>query len=352
MRRITKAKIKHISLVPRGANRFPVIYKAQDETVQFDPLVKMDMDAGEITAIVYAPEHRDSQGDIASAEVIKEMAHEFAKSGEGVDIRHDGKVVSKDQAFVAENFIVQKDDGRFQDIKDYDGNPVDVTGAWAVVIKVDDLDLRKAYRNGEWNGVSMGGTAVVEAEKSDPHTQGEIDMKPEDLTAALTKQSDAIVAGVGKAITDSLTKAGVIKSEEDLAKEKEKAAKAPQAPVFKGDWSDPNAVRTHEKALEVWKAEQDHGDDPVALFNARKAIEEKFAEGDSDTDKEAGIEKSDSPEVRELKRKLAKAQKASNQTDLNKDAASDGVCEGISKEDRELMATARKSVERFYGKKA
>ena len=168
-KRIIKAKIDFISLVPKGANCLSTIYKSDggNTNVDLQTICKDMNELGEIIAVVYAPEMEDSQGDIASAAVIKDFAHDFQKNGAGVDIRHEEEALSKDAVFVAESFIVQKDDPRFADMTDYDDNVVDVTGGWGVVIKVDDEELRKLYRSGEWSGVSMGGTAI---KKSDEDT--------------------------------------------------------------------------------------------------------------------------------------------------------------------------------------
>jgi hypothetical protein len=46
--------------------------------------------------------------------------------------------------------------------KDRAGSKVDVTGGWAVVIKIENEELRKKYRTGEWDGVSMAGPGRVE----------------------------------------------------------------------------------------------------------------------------------------------------------------------------------------------
>ena len=318
MRRIKKAKITHISLVPRGANRLPVIYKSDDSTVDFDTIIKADMEQGEITAIVYAAEHRDSQGDIASARVIKEAAHEFAKTGEGVDIRHDGKAVPKDAAYVAENYIVKKGDPDFADLKDRDGNPVDATGAWAVVIKVDDPELRKAYREGKWDGVSMGGTGVLEMEKSDDGLihklikaitslgkdgdQGDSDMsiKPEEFQAMLDKQVEAL--------------AKILKPEKPDEKKVEKEdGDGIKMPVFKGDISKQEDLDAYKREILVAKAQHEHKDDPIALVDALSKINADFAEDTDALDKEAGVNKTDTAEVKALKRQLAKELKKSNQ---------------------------------------
>jgi len=253
-RRIKKAKIEFISLCPRGANGFPVIYKSDENKIEFETLIKDDRFAehGELTAVVYAPEVRDSQGDIASADVCKQMCHDFAKRGGAIDIEHDNVGLSREDAFVAENFLIQKGDERFAGMKDYNGNPVDVTGGWAVVLKIENEDLRKAYREGAWNGVSMGGRAEVvnetvaekftsfltarEPENQPP--QEETFMKDEDLK----KLTTAIVGG----LTEVLTKAGVIKIEEPKAAEPVKKSDELE---FEGDPLSKEDVAKHLEKL-------------------------------------------------------------------------------------------------------
>ena len=75
-RRFRKAKINFVSLVPLGANQMPTIFKegAAGDNLEMSLLVKeakTRIEKGELLACVYAPEIRDSQGDIASAEVIR-----------------------------------------------------------------------------------------------------------------------------------------------------------------------------------------------------------------------------------------------------------------------------------------
>ena len=94
-RRIRKANISFISLVPSGANKIEAVYK-DDGSVTFGSLLKTSDtfdEQGLLTAVVYAPELRDSQGDIADAAVVKQMAHDFIANGAKIDIRHDGKAV-------------------------------------------------------------------------------------------------------------------------------------------------------------------------------------------------------------------------------------------------------------------
>lgn len=169
-RRILQSKIDFLSLCPRGANTIQTVYKAEDgenKSISFSAITKDMTEQGELITCVYAPDLVDSQGDIASAEVIKDMAYGFAKEGKGIDIRHNGKAVDKEEAYVAESFIIQKNDPRFEGMKDYDGDVVNVTGGWGSVIKIENEELRKLYKSGEWGGISIGGISFVQNEEED-----------------------------------------------------------------------------------------------------------------------------------------------------------------------------------------
>ncbi len=354
-RRITEAKITHISLVPRGANRMPVIFKADDQTLDLEMLVKADIEKGELTAIVYAPESRDTQGDIASAAVIKDMMYDAARDGVEIDVRHDGVALAKNQAFVAESFIVQKDDPRFDGIKTYEGQQVDPTGSWGIVLKVDDPALRQKFRDGEWNGVSMGGTAVVESEKADDMTERvvnamakalgitdteDIDMTPQELTDALAKSNESLAKslldGIKTVITELVPKKAAAHindgdkkpatDDDDDKKKKKKKAKQ-TAPAFKGDMTDPDDILTHQRRIALWDLRKDvdwSDSDEVAEYGeALAAFKEEF--GDLTDDDKATVS--------------GKAKKVvSNQSVGKADDGDDNEChfEGVSKEDADL----------------
>lgn len=166
MRRIIEAEILFLSLCPKGANGFTTIYKSEDGRDRADfhaltqELEKFD-ERGQLVACVYAPARVDSQGDWCDRDVIEKMAHGFLRNGAKIDLVHDGKALPREDAFVAESFLIQKGDPRFASMRDYEGNPVDVSGGWGVVVQINDAQLRKAYRDGKWAGVSMGGTAKV-----------------------------------------------------------------------------------------------------------------------------------------------------------------------------------------------
>ncbi len=349
MKRIQKARIQWLTLCPRGKNQMPVLYKS-DGTVEFATVTKADEDLGEITAIVYPVERADSDGHLAGASVIRDMAHHFQKEGGQIDIRHDGKVVDKDRAYVAESFIVQKGDPRFAEMKDYDGNPVDATDAWATVIKIDDPKLRQLYKDGEWNGVSMAGQGVLSVEKSDddaapgwfskflkafgidgPPANNDTDevdqMNIKDMEALLKAQTEALLKG-------QEVKKEEIKKEEvkiDLSDPKavqELATKLAKEEVQKDiDLTDPKAVQALATKLAKEEAQESIDmTDPKAV----RELADKLAKEQEDTLKKE--DEGDSDEVKTLKAQLRKAEQRSTQSaDSDNDDAV--AMEGFSKED-------------------
>lgn len=304
--RITGGYITHLSLCTAGANNLQTIYKSQDLDQGFEVSMasKAMNEEGIIVAAVYVPELEDLQGDVASAEAIKMMAYSFAKNGEGIDIMHNEKVMPKDAVYVAESFIIQKNDPRFEGMRDYDGYPVATEGGWGVVIKVDDPDLKERYRNQEWNGVSMGGltTKRQDTEDSIRKSKGhrtnldrivklssngkDVDMTKEEMMALLAESNKSLVAALAPAIAESIAKAmnpekKTQKSEEQQAAE-EAVAKSKKAwmaqfpdPVLPANPTEEQIAKA-EKAVEI--IELAKAVDPTNLqekmefYRARKSI--------------------------------------------------------------------------------
>lgn len=273
MRRFKKGKIEFLTLCRRGANKQPVVYKA-DADITLETILKASDDLGEITALVYVPEMVDAQGDVASAEVIKDLAYGFLQSGGKIDILHNEKPVSRDRAYVAESFIVQKGDPRFEGWKDYDGNPIDPTGAWGTVIKVNDPTLRALYRDGRWNGVSMGGTAEFE----------QITKAHEEGTKMNEEQIRALVAEtVAKALAPKPAAVEVPKFKGDITRAtprqiREHAALVKKALLLKElDLNDPEALLAFADDVEKEQKEAE-----VAKASALPAHVEKAEEAEDD----------------------------------------------------------------------
>lgn len=350
-RRIKKATVNFISLCPRGANGLEVIYK-DDDQFQFQTLTKFTDDfdeKGELLAVVYAPEMTDSQGDIASEKVIKEMMYDAAQQGEGIDVRHNEDKLPRDQAFVAERFLIQKGDPRFADFKNYDGEPVDVTGGWGTVLKINDAKLRQEYRDGKWNGVSMGGRALFEAVKEDDaeslitkmlrkalkEENGETDMDAKDLAKALEANNEVILKAVDKKLDDreeATKKAEEDKKAEALKKAEESKAKAPE---FKGDPSDVAALKKHGEAVKMFNLRKDvdfSDADQVAAYTKKVEDLAKEAEGNLTPEQ---------TEIKKLEEKIDKLRGASNQSPEDKKIEKVDPDSPFSKEQTDLMAEGK-----------
>lgn len=279
-RQILKAKIGFISLCPAGANTIRTMYKSDDgdKNIDLQVLSKDMTEQGELICCVYAPDMEDSQGDQASATVIKDFAYDFAKNGGNIDIRHNEEALSKDDIFIAETMIIQKDDERFEGMEDYDGNSVDVTGGWGVILKVEEEELRKLYRSGEWEGISMGGMMLVR----DTSDESNIEKILKTIFAPLMKlkkqeNSDMSLNDKDlKQVTDVIAKAFE-------AKEKAVEKKAEEDKVAKEKADKKNADETKiglgipEPVLKVDPSEEDIAKQRknLAIFELSKKVDPK-----------------------------------------------------------------------------
>lgn len=300
-RRIKKAKIRFISLVKRGANWSPVIYKS-DNKIEFNPIIKEGEnfeEQGELLCAFYPSERRDADGDIASPEVVKDFAYDFLQSGANIDIDHNGKALDKSQAFVAESFI-NKGDSRFANYTDYDGNPIDIIDDWCGVIKINDPDIRKKYKEDGWNGVSIGGEAVFETEDSESSESSKKSVKAlikEQLEEKknmdeILKKLEALAAAMEK-----IAETKVPAKKEDPAPEDTKK-------TFTGDPTDAEAVKKH--LLEIKKKKV------LSEINWENAKEvEKYLEGLSEDPQEPREELE--KKIEELQGELENLEKGSAQ---------------------------------------
>lgn len=319
VRKILRAKITHISLCRRGANGIPVLYKAESDDsalVRFPGLLSKMDDEGILTALVCAPNHVDNEGDVADAEAVKQMAHDFIANGANIDTAHDLQPLKPEQAQLCESFIVQKSDPRFQDWKDTAGNVVDAEGAWAVVMKIHDPEQRRLYREGVWDGVSLFGPAIVR-----PLSKSTKEEKP----AMTPEEMKTLVAELAKAL-------------------KPEPVPAPDAPVpakveFEGDITSPADLEKHmdkvlfasldlSKPADILKW-QGHLAKKVPAKSA--TAEELLAKAQADLD--AATEQ------------LAKLQKASNQPAGTPTGAAPESNSTLSKSQNDLAARMVKLAE-------
>lgn len=318
-RRIKWAKVEFLSLCPRGANRMAVVYKSDDPNeakVSLETLTKASTDfdeKGELLAVGYPAEIRDAQGDIAGAEVVKEMAYSFMSSGGKLDLRHNNNLIAKERAFVAENFLVQKSDGRFHDWKDAQGGGVgDLTGSWAVVLKVEDPELRKLYRNGGWNGVSFEGRVGLVVEK-----EGDT-MDFEKFLLALKESLATQTATLSKSITDALTPKPAPTPTPEPAKKED------AAPVFKGPLTVENLKKHREAVIRHNLLKTVNLDDPEALAAAIEQLEKEHEAALLSETPEQKIDRLQK-ENRALSQRVKKQDRASAQPGDTTTAPSDQV---------------------------
>ena len=156
MRRLKKIDVNFISLVDKGANRKKLIFKrdgaGEFAFEKFLNIKKQDIEERMIFCIVYSPEEPDTQGDSASADVIKDAAYNFMRSARtnNVDKQHD---FVPDEGFVAESWIIKENDFVF---------PEEAQGSWAVGIKVENDDTWELIKSGNITGISLAGLAVTE----------------------------------------------------------------------------------------------------------------------------------------------------------------------------------------------
>jgi hypothetical protein len=268
MRRIVKARVKRLTLLSRGANLMPTLYKALSGDQGEFQLVSLTKgnELGELTNVVYVPNRLDGHQDYMTKEAVKDMAHAAARDGVEIDLFHDGKALSKDQAFVAEHFLINKGDTRFQDWKDVEGNPVDLEGAYATVVKILDPALRERVKSGELAQVSFEGPATVVVEKAQ-------DATPPGWLKTLLK-----AIGIGQTNdpqeTDEMNKTEIealVATAVAKALEAVKPAEGAPAPEAKVDLTDLKAVKKHLEALEA--AAGPDLTDPVAVKKHLEKLE-------------------------------------------------------------------------------
>jgi hypothetical protein len=163
MRELKSIKIRSISLMPHAKNNLPVFFPASN-MIELKNVVLNSAD-GLLTVIVYDLEVGIIKDCSVAPDVAYNMAHDYLRSGAKLERFHSGRAIRKSQAAVVESYVVQQGDPRFRNIRDYENQLIDVTGAWVVVIKLFDKNLKALYRGMQaWNGVSIFGEASIKEE--------------------------------------------------------------------------------------------------------------------------------------------------------------------------------------------
>jgi hypothetical protein len=337
-RKIVSANVKYISLCPRGKNLISTLYKEDDGTVEFSTLVKADQleEKGELTDI------SDADGDFADRDGIASMCKSFMKNGAQIDLRHNEKPLSRDEIYVSECFLSKSGDAEFAGMQDKLGRELNMDGAMVIRLQVDSEELRKSYREGEWDGVSLFGPAQVEMVSKEQSTEDildalafrlrgtsnnpedEIDMKPEDLKKALDEQTVALA----KAVTEGVVTA--LKPAEETVEET--VTKASDEVSFVGDKANPADVLAHAEKLKLAQLQKSvDWSDPasVAAYHAQIAK----ADDEETQDESDPLKK----QLADLQKEIDKRDAASTQ---GSPAAGKGKYTNLSKEDAECAEAA------------
>lgn len=346
MKKIKWANVEFLSLCPHGKNGLKVLYK---ENGKFEAPVQIkkgdEFDKrGEIIAAIYIPDHPDYDDHFATDEyAIKSMAYSHARNGSKLDLRHDEQPLTKDQAYMAESFIIQKGDPRFADMKDDAGRAVDPTGGWGAVIKLEDPELKANYEFDGWEGVSLFGDALVQQVKSDEERVVDRLLSKRKEKARMDEEkiqkmfSDAL-----NPITEVLKKLAERDTKEPVKKE-EPEKKELKAPEFKGDPTDLEAVRAYQKELRKYELMKSiDWSDPKAVEKLEKQLDE---DGKKD-DEKSKLSKEAQDEIGRLKDQIAKLEKGSKQPLGD----GDGEGEGESDDER-LFKIGKEAAAHINGKR-
>jgi len=350
-RRIKRAEVKRLALCKRGKNGLQTLYKS-DGTAEYATLTKGDIEKGELLSVVWPKGLADIDGDFSDTkEAIDSIMSSLIANGGAMDIEHDGVVLPRDAVQITEVFEIQANDPRFADWKDYEGVVQDVTGGAAARIQINDPDLRTAYRDGDWDGVSLFGPAAVEqvdlvaaSQRVAARMGGiqESQMTKEELQAILDAQKSNM-ADLAKSVVEGVLAGQKVEPTPNVEANADADEKAESKPTFTGDVNDPQALADYEASLRGFElrkaiASGDMSADDIAEM--RKSMSES---GPSVADlNDAGIkaEASDSKEVRELQTKLFKARKGTN-VPSRRVSATDEVDELAKSAEAEGLAIAK-----------
>lgn len=136
------------------ATNYDLVEKSMDQPDDFTTttaLIKNTDPADEryVLGIVLEPEVVDAQGDIYSADEIRQAAHKFMEGFGGIGLMHryrvDGGVT------ILESYLTPSD-------LDLGDNHIR-KGTWMLAVRVLDDDIWRQVREGELTGFSIGGTA-------------------------------------------------------------------------------------------------------------------------------------------------------------------------------------------------
>jgi len=342
MKKIKWANVEFLSLCPRGKNGFKVLYK-EDGKFEAAAQIKKGEEfekRGEIVAAIYVPNHPDHEDHFAQDEfAIKTMAYSHARNGSKLDLRHNEKPLTSDQAYMAESFIIQKDDPRFSDMVDDQGQRVDPTGGWGAVIKLEDPDLKSKYEFDGWAGVSLFGDALVQQVKSDEEkVVDRLLSKRKEKTRMDEEKIQKMISDALAPISEALKNLATVKKEEPVKEE----PKELEAPKFSGDPTKKEDVLAFQKELRKYDLMKSvNWEDPAAVEGVLKQLDKENKE----EDKEKLSKEETDNEIGRLKDKIAKLEKGSKQP------TGDGDGESNLSDDERLFKLGKEAAVAVNGKR-
>lgn len=281
-KRFKNTHINCVSLCKRGKNTIRNVYQSNTGALTISPLFQAAADFDEkgiLHAIAWAPDFDNVEGISASREEVRQMAYSHLSEGARLNIEHNGRTLAATQAHTAESFLIQASDARFAGWKSHDGRTVPHDGAWGLVIQIHDPALRQAYRAGEWDGVSIEGTAqvVLESETSGAGKDTDMDfaqllallqslsesmktIAQSQATAQAAAQATAQAAGTAQAAPQPNAAMAALTAKLDTVIESVRTAVAqatatpaapgaPKPPKFVGNLNDVAALEAHRQAL-------------------------------------------------------------------------------------------------------
>jgi len=342
MKKIKWANVEFLSLCPRGKNGFKVLYK-EDGKFEAAAQIKKGEEfekRGEIIAAIYVPNHPDHEDHFAQDEfAIKTMAYSHARNGSKLDLRHDEKPLSKEQAYMAESFIIQEGDPRFADMVDDEGNKVDPTGGWGAVIKLDDPELKSKYEFDGWAGVSLFGDALVQQIKSDEKKVVDRLLSKRKEKARMDEEKiQKMISEALAPISQALKNLATMKKEEPVKEELKL-----EAPKFSGDPTKKEDVLAFQKELRKYELMKSvNWEDPAAVEGVLKQLDK---ESKKESDEKLSKEETEN-EIGRLKDKIAKLEKGSKQP------VGDGDGESNVSEDERLFKLGKEAAAHLNGRYA
>lgn len=102
-----------------------------------------------VLGIVLEPDTVDSQGDIYTAETIRESAYRFMEEYQNVGLQHSGLI--NDKVKILESWIQREDT--------VIGGQTVKAGTWLLAVHVVDDDIWARVKDGRITGFSIGGRA-------------------------------------------------------------------------------------------------------------------------------------------------------------------------------------------------